>query len=121
MKKTWYLAIVSLFLVVSVVSYFVFSSDESTETVNLLHKNIEALADSELNRFASFVRDSLLSEDTAPHESIYEDMIQLYKDEIRKKDVWISRLFWCLAGIMMFILFVLVFDILNPTFGFVMY
>ena len=81
----------------------------------------EALADSELNRFASFVRDSLLSEDTAPHESIYEDMIQLYKDEIRKKDVWISRLFWCLAGIMMFILFVLVFDILNPTFGFVMY
>ena len=47
MKKTWYLAIVSLFLVVSVVSYFVFSSDESTETVNLLHKNIEALADSE--------------------------------------------------------------------------
>ena len=81
----------------------------------------EALADSELNRFASFVRDSLLSEDTAPHESIYEDMIQLYKYEIRKKDVWISRLFWCLAGIMMFILFVLVFDILNPTFGFVMY
>ena len=48
-------------------------------------------------------------------------MIQLYKYEIRKKDVWISRLFWCLAGIMMFILFVLVFDILNPTFGFVMY
>ena len=81
----------------------------------------EALSDSEFNRLASFVRDSQLAEDTASHESIYEDMIQLYKDEIRKKDIWISRLFWCLAGIMMFILFVLVFDILNPTFGFVMY
>ena len=81
----------------------------------------EALSDSELSRLASFVRDSQLSEDTASHESIYEDMIQLYKDEIRKKDIWISRLFWCLAGIVMFILFVLVFDILHPTFGFVKY
>lgn len=47
MKKTWYLAIVSLSLVVSVISYFIFASNDSTETVNLLRKNIEVLADSE--------------------------------------------------------------------------
>lgn len=40
---------------------------------------------------------------------------------MKKKDVWISRLFWCMAGIMLFILFVLIFDILNPGFGFVKY
>ena len=33
----------------------------------------------------------------------------------------VAGLFWCLAGIMLFILFVLVFDILHPTFGFVKY
>ena len=62
-----------------------------------------------------------MSEVIASNEKLYEDMIELYKAEIRKKDVWLSRLFWCLAGIMMFILFVLVFDILHPTFGFVKY
>lgn len=47
MKKTWYLAIVSLCLVVSVVSYCIFASNDNAETFNLLHKNVEALADSE--------------------------------------------------------------------------
>ena len=61
------------------------------------------------------------AEDAAMHEKIYGDMLALYKEEIRKKDIWISRLFWCLAGIVLFILFVLVFDILHPTFGFVKY
>lgn len=62
-----------------------------------------------------------LSADGAVHEKIYEDMLRLYKEELRKKDVWIARLFWCLAGIMAFILIVLLFDILNPNFGFVKY
>lgn len=47
MKKNWYPAIISLFLVVSVASYFVFASNDNAETVNLLRKNIEALAESE--------------------------------------------------------------------------
>ena len=47
MKKTWYLALASLCLVVSVVSYCIFASNDNAETFNLLHKNIEALADSE--------------------------------------------------------------------------
>lgn len=47
MKKTWYLAIVSLSFLISVASYFVFASNDSAETVNLLQKNIEALAESE--------------------------------------------------------------------------
>ena len=60
-------------------------------------------------------------EDVTLHEKFYEDIINLYKNELKKKDVWITRLFWCLAGIMMFVLFVLIFDILNPGFGFVKY
>ena len=60
-------------------------------------------------------------EELAPHLKIYEDMLKLYKDELRKKDAWIARLFWCMAAIVAFILFVLIFDILNPTLGFVKY
>lgn len=65
--------------------------------------------------------DLLPSEELAPHIKIYEDMMKLYKDELRKKDAWIARLFWCLAAIVAFLLFVLVFDILNPALGFVKY
>ena len=50
-----------------------------------------------------------------------EKIIDLYKNELKKKDIWISRLFRCLVGIMLFILFVLVFEILHPGFGFVKY
>lgn len=81
----------------------------------------DALSASDRNRLSYSVRDSRISEESASAENVYEDMIRLYKEEIRKKDVWISRLFWCLAGIMIFILFVLVFDIMHPTFGFVKY
>ena len=66
-------------------------------------------------------RDPQLSGGAASRDKIYDDIINMYKAEIRKKDVWITRLFWCLAGIMAFILFVLIFDILHPTFGFVKY
>lgn len=62
-----------------------------------------------------------LSVDGAVHKKIYEDMLRLYKEELRKKDVWIARLFWCLAGVTAIILIVLLFDILNPSFGFVKY
>lgn len=61
------------------------------------------------------------TESSAARDKIYEDIIELYRIEMKKKDVWLSRLFWCLAGIMLFILFVLIFDILHPTFGFVKY
>ncbi len=77
-------------------------------------------ADPELNVTELPAQESLPSKDSS-REKIYEDMIGLYQNEIRKKDVWISRLFWCLAGIMLFILFVLIFDILHPNFGFVKY
>ena len=55
------------------------------------------------------------------YEKYYEDMINFYKNALKKKDEWIVRLFWCLVGIMLFILFVLIFDILHPGFGFVKY
>lgn len=51
----------------------------------------------------------------------YEDIINFYKNSLKKKDEWISRLFWCLLAIMAFILFILIFDILHPNFGFVKY
>ena len=77
-------------------------------------------AASELNITELPAQEPLPSEDSS-HEKIYEDMIGLYQNEIRKKDVWISRLFWCLTGFMLFILFVLIFDILHPNFGFLKY
>lgn len=61
------------------------------------------------------------TESSAARDKIYEDIIELYRIEMKKKDAWLSRLFWCLAGIMLFILFVLIFDILHPNFGFVKY
>lgn len=76
---------------------------------------------SELKTGESPASDLHSSEVAAAHEKFYEDIINLYKNEMKKKDVWISRLFWCLTGIVAFILFVLVFDILHPTFGFVKY
>lgn len=51
----------------------------------------------------------------------YEDIINFYKNSLKKKDEWIARLFWCLLAIMAFILFILIFDILHPNFGFVKY
>lgn len=68
-----------------------------------------------------------LPHDIHPTESIpvgekyYWDMIEFYKNMLKKKDEWIARLFWCLTGIMLFILFILIFDILHPNFGFVKY
>lgn len=60
--------------------------------------------------------------DSAPfNEKYYEDIINFYKNSLKKKDEWIARLFWCLIAIMAFILFVLIFDILHPNFGFVKY
>lgn len=62
-----------------------------------------------------------LFEDGAVHNKIYEDMLRLYKEEFRKKDIWIARLFWCLVAVVLFILFILMFDILHPGSGFVKY
>lgn len=57
----------------------------------------------------------------ASFQKYYEDIILLYESAIKKKDKWIARLFWCLLGIMLFILFTLIFDITHPHFGFVKY
>ena len=54
-------------------------------------------------------------------EEYYEDIISFYNNALKKKDEWISRLFWCLVAVMLFILFVLVFDILHPDLGYVKY
>ena len=56
-----------------------------------------------------------------PKDKYYDDMIEFYKSTIRKKDEWIKRLFWCLLVLVFFLLFVLVFDFLNPDFGYVRY
>ena len=74
-----------------------------------------------LSEFGSDVQVPRQAESPAACDKIYEEIIELYRIEMKKKDVWISRLFWCMAGIMLFILFVLIFDILNPGFGFVKY
>ena len=66
-------------------------------------------------------RDFQILADGAANEKFYEDMITLYKNEMRKKDAWITRLFRCFAGVVLFILLVLIFDITHPTFGFVKY
>lgn len=58
---------------------------------------------------------------TGVPEKYCEDIILFYKNTIKKKDEWIARLFWCLAGIMLFILFILIFDILHPNLGYVKY
>ncbi len=92
---------------------------KSTETIAASENKNFIAPEHSGNEYATQAPD--MSEVIASNEKLYENMIELYKAEIRKKDVWLSRLFWCLAGIMMFILFVLVFDILHPTFGFVKY
>ena len=60
-------------------------------------------------------------EGNSASDKYYEDIILFYKNTIKKKDEWIARLFWCLAGIMLFILFILIFDILHPNLGYVKY
>mgnify|MGYP001081034828 CR=1 FL=1 len=74
-----------------------------------------------ISEFGSDVQVPRQAESPAACDKIYEEIIELYRIEMKKKDVCISRLFWCMAGIMLFILFVLIFDILNPGFGFVKY
>lgn len=76
---------------------------------------------SAFNRSDSSTQDQNSLNDNAFHDKYYDDIINMYKNELKTKNNWLARLFWCLVGIMAFILFVLVFDILNPGFGFVMY
>lgn len=59
--------------------------------------------------------------DNTAYDRYYLDMIEFYKSMLKKKDEWIARLFWCLVVVMAFIFFVLIFDILHPSFGFVKY
>lgn len=55
------------------------------------------------------------------NQRFYENIISMYQVEIKKKDKWLARLFWCLAAIVLFIMIVLIFDITHPNFGFVKY
>lgn len=66
-------------------------------------------------------QNKLSSEELSAMVQYYENAIQLYTDTIEKKDQWILRLFWCLAAVALSVLLVLIFDILNPGFGFVKY
>lgn len=76
---------------------------------------------SEPKRSGSSEQPSRPLEDITSSEKFYEDIIEFYKSELKRKDAWIARLFWCLIGIMLFILFLLIFDITHPNFGFVKY
>ena len=76
---------------------------------------------SAFNRSGPSTQDPKPSEYTDFRDKYYDDVVNMYKNELKKKDAWLVRLFWCLVSIMAFILFVLLFDILNPGFGFVKY
>ncbi len=65
-------------------------------------------------------QENLLKESSS-FKKTYEEILDFYKNALKKKDEWIVRLFWCLMVIVAFILFVLIFDILSPGFGFVKY
>lgn len=92
---------------------------EGGEVLSAPEDKAPAAPDSGENDHA--VPDLRTLEYAASHERFYEDIISLYKLEIKKKDAWISRLFWCLAAVVLFILVVLIFDITHPGFGFVKY
>ena len=98
------------------------NEEDGTKTdENAANNAMSQKSDESVEKTAAAEQGLQHSGDITPTEKMYEDMINLYKDEIRKKDVWISRLFWCAAGIVAFILFILIFDILHPNFGFVKY
>lgn len=65
--------------------------------------------------------DANSADDISARDMYYEQMISFYKSSIKEKDKWIVRLFWMLTAVVIFILFVLIFDILHPNFGFVKY
>lgn len=96
---------------------------------NDIPESVEASADSdnkgdditEHNKNRSSENCFQTSENADQFERMYEDIVNFYRNEMKKKDAWISRLFWCLAIFMLFILFVLIFDILHPGLGFVKY
>ena len=51
-------------------------------------------------------------------EAMYHQILSLYQSEIRKKDLWLKRMFWFLAGLILVIVAVLLIDLLCPTVGF---
>lgn len=69
----------------------------------------------------AYAHDTNPAEENVSYDKYYEDIIAFYKNSIKKKDEWIAKLFWCLAGMILFLLFVLIFDILHPNLGFVVY
>lgn len=98
------------------------NSDENKE--NAVERTEAAAASddvSDQSRSESSALDLQLAEIVSSHEKFYEDIIGLYNNEMKKKDRWIARLFWCLAGIVLLILLLLIFDITHPSFGFVKY
>lgn len=73
------------------------------------------------NESIACAREEHPSEEKYYSRQCHEDIIALYQSAIRKKDAWIKRLFWCFVAIMLFISFVLVFDILHPSLGYITY
>lgn len=88
--------------------------DESTD-VGTTEKNDPT------DRNAASNRGGCPVEDECYPKKYHEDVVDLYRSAIRKKDAWIKRLFWCLVFIMLFISLVLVFDILHPSLGYITY
>ena len=54
-------------------------------------------------------------------DQYYTHMISMYQTAIRKKDLWIKRLFWICLFFILVIVAILLIDVLNPTIGFFRY
>lgn len=54
-------------------------------------------------------------------EDVHERLIKFYQDALAHKNKWIRTLFICLCTVMAVLLFIVLFDILNPHLGFVKY
>ena len=60
-----------------------------------------------------------VSEEKTKREEIDDRLIELYKETIAHKDMWIRRLFFALSILMIFILVAFIFDISTPGIGYV--
>ncbi len=61
---------------------------------------------------------AIKAEEDAPMEKETESkLVLLYREVIRNKDKWIKTLAIALGAVMSVVLFLLVFDIMNPTVG----
>lgn len=67
------------------------------------------------------VTGNISQKQSAEKEDVHEKLIKLYQDTLAHKNKWIRTLFICLCIVMGVLLFIVLFDILNPQIGFVKY